>query len=72
MNEWLMDIGRFAAQLTILTLVLGIVIAVLARARSEAGSDRLRLRIEELNQRYEHRRRRLAWRLPNPACASAC
>lgn len=60
MNEWLMDIGRFAAQLLILTVVLGMVIAVLARARSEAGSDRLRLRIEELNQRYEYRRRRLA------------
>ncbi|MBZ0330435.1 protease SohB [Halomonas sp. ANAO-440] len=65
MNEWLLDIGRFTAQLTILLLLVGVVVVIVARARSEGG-DRLRLRIEELNRRHEYRRRRLALAASEP------
>ncbi|EWH01222.1 protease SohB [Halomonas sp. BC04] len=65
MNEWLLDIGRFTAQLTILLLLVGVVVVIVARARSESG-DRLRMRIEELNRRHEYRRRRLALAASEP------
>ncbi len=65
MNEWLLDIGRFTAQLTILLLLVGVVVVIVARARSEGG-DRLRMRIEELNRRHEYRRRRLALAASEP------
>lgn len=61
-----MDIGRFTAQLTIFLLLVGFVVIIIARARSEGG-DRLRMRIEELNHRYEHRRRRLALAASEPS-----
>jgi serine protease SohB len=64
-NEWLMDIGRFLAQLMLLVLVIGLVVAVIARMRSEGG-ERLRLRLEELNDRREYRRRRLTLAATEP------
>lgn len=60
-----MDIGRFTAQLTVLILLVGIVVIIVARARSEGG-DRLRMRIEELNRRHEYRRRRLTLAASEP------
>ncbi|PMR77445.1 protease SohB [Billgrantia endophytica] len=65
MNEWLMDIGRFTAQLVVLILLVGFMVAIFTRAKREGG-DRLRLRIEELNDRYEYRRRRLALAASEP------
>ncbi|MCC5884355.1 MAG: protease SohB [Halomonas sp.] len=59
MNEWLMDIGRFIIQMSILTILVVMVIVVVARIKSESGG-RTRLRVEELNERLETRRRRLA------------
>ncbi|RDB43357.1 protease SohB [Halomonas sp. DQ26W] len=59
MNEWLMDIGRFTAQLAVLIFLVGLVVVIFARVRRD-GDNRRRLRIEELNQCQESRRRRLA------------
>ncbi|WP_104204160.1 protease SohB [Billgrantia saliphila] len=66
MNEWLMDLGRFTAQLTILTLLVVAAVALIARARSESG-ERLRLRVDELNRQREYRRRRLALAATEPS-----
>jgi serine protease SohB len=64
-NEWLVDVGRFTAQVTILILFVGAVAVMFARAR-RGGDSRRRLRIEELNQGYESRRRRLALAASEP------
>ncbi|KAA0013528.1 protease SohB [Billgrantia pellis] len=66
MNEWLMDLGRFAVQVTILTLLVLAAVALIARARSESG-ERLRLRVDELNRQREYRRRRLALAATEPS-----
>ena len=58
MNEWWLDIGRFVVQMSILTLLIVAAIIVIARIRNATGG-RTRLRLEELNEQLEHRRRRL-------------
>lgn len=58
MSEWLTDYGMFVAQALTLVAVAVLLIALVMRMRSEVG-DRTRLRIEELNERYLQRRRRL-------------
>ncbi len=57
-TEWLTDYGMFLAQALTLLVVAALVIALVARVRHES-SDRTRLCIEELNERYLQRRRRL-------------
>ncbi|MGM0534973.1 MAG: protease SohB [Pseudomonadota bacterium] len=61
MNEWLTEFGMFVAQLLTLVVVIGLVVAVVLRARGETG-ERTRLRLEELNgtRRSRHRRMQLA------------
>ncbi|MCE8031764.1 MAG: protease SohB [Halomonas sp.] len=66
MNEWLMDMGRFVVQMSILTLLVMVVVLVIAKVRNEAG-ERVRLRVEELNGRLEYRRRRLALAASEPS-----
>lgn len=65
MNEWLMDMGRFVVQTSILTLLVVIAVMVIVRIKSEAG-ERVRLRIDELNERHEYRRRRLTLAATEP------
>ncbi|QOR38831.1 protease SohB [Billgrantia diversa] len=65
MNEWLMDMGRFVVQTSILTLLVVIAVIVIARIKSEAG-ERVRLRVDELNERLEYRRRRLTLAATEP------
>ncbi|MFW3616003.1 protease SohB [Billgrantia antri] len=65
MNEWLMDMGRFVVQMSILTLLIVVAVVVVARIRNEAG-ERVRLRIDELNDRLEYRRRRLVLAATEP------
>lgn len=66
MNEWLMDIVRFIIQMSILTLLVVVVVMVFSRLKSEPG-QRVRLRVEELNNRLEYRRRRLALAATEPS-----
>nr|WP_275298080.1 protease SohB [Halomonas campisalis] len=66
----MLDIGMFVVQLMILVLAVGLavglVVAVIARVRGEGG-ERMRLRLEELNQSREYRRRRLALAATEPS-----
>jgi serine protease SohB len=64
-NEWLMDIGRFIVQMSILTLLVVVAVMVIARIKGETG-ERVRLKVEELNERLEYRRRRLALAATEP------
>ncbi|MGR2737036.1 protease SohB [Billgrantia sp. Q4P2] len=66
MNEWLMDMGRFVVQMSILTLLVVVAVVVIARIKSEAG-ERVRLRVDELNDRLEYRRRRLTMAATEPS-----
>jgi serine protease SohB len=65
-NEWLMDIGRFVVQMSLLTLLVAIAVMVIVRIKSESGG-RTRLRVEELNDNLEYRRRRLALAATEPS-----
>ncbi|WP_163557203.1 protease SohB [Halomonas sp. NO4] len=65
MEEWLTELGLFVAQLVVLALIVGLALAAIARFRGE-GSERLRLRVEQLNDRREYRRRRLALAASEP------
>ncbi|GGX78548.1 protease SohB [Litchfieldella qijiaojingensis] len=58
MTDWLTDYGLFLAKALTLLAVVGLIIALVARVRGEPG-ERVRLRIEDLNERYLQRRRRL-------------
>lgn len=58
MGDWLADFGLFLAQLTSLVVIVGLAAVVVARLRSEAGSDS-RLKLEELNRGRDDRKRRL-------------
>lgn len=58
MGDWLADFGLFLAQLTSLVVIVGLAVTVVARLRSEAGSDS-RLKLEELNRGRDDRKRRL-------------
>nr|WP_255777299.1 protease SohB [Halomonas desiderata] len=64
-NEWLMDIGRFIVQMSVLTLLVVVAVVVIARIKGE-GRDRTRLKVEELNDRLEYRRRRLTLAATEP------
>ena len=65
MNEWLMDIGRFIVQMSVLTLLVVVAVVIIARIKGE-GRDRTRLKVEELNDRLEYRRRRLTLAATEP------
>ncbi|UYG09602.1 protease SohB [Halomonas sp. M4R1S46] len=58
MNEWLTDYGMFLAQLLAVAGITLVVILVVMRARGAEG-ERVRLRVEELNDSRRRRRRRL-------------
>nr|WP_299241522.1 protease SohB [uncultured Halomonas sp.] len=57
MKEWLAEYGMFLAQVVTLALVVGVLIALIGKARGQ--EEHSRLRIEELNKRLRHRQRRL-------------
>nr|WP_267956324.1 protease SohB [Halomonas sp. MCCC 1A17488] len=61
-----MDMGRFVVQVSVLTLLVVVTVVVIARIKSEAG-ERVRLRVDELNNRLEYRRRRLALAATEPS-----
>ncbi|MGJ7456980.1 protease SohB [Halomonas sp. RA08-2] len=58
MNDWLADFGMFLAQLVSLVVIIALAVALVARLRGEA-TDRTRLRLDELNDTRDYRRRRL-------------
>ncbi|MDN3555041.1 protease SohB [Halomonas maura] len=58
MNEWLTDYGMFLAQLLAVAGITLLAVLVVMRARGAEG-ERVRLRIEELNDSRRRRRRRL-------------
>ena len=58
MNEWLTDYGMFLAQLLAVAGITLLVVLVVMRARGAEG-ERVRLRVEELNDSRRRRRRRL-------------
>ncbi|WP_404297507.1 protease SohB [Halomonas sp.] len=58
MNEWLADFGMFLAQLVSLVVIIVLAVALVTRLRGEA-TDRTRLRLDELNNTRDYRRRRL-------------
>ncbi|MCA1770816.1 MAG: S49 family peptidase [Halomonas sp.] len=58
MNDWLADFGMFLAQLVSLVVIIVLAVALVARLRGEA-TDRTRLRLDELNDTRDYRRRRL-------------
>ncbi len=64
MSEWLLEIGRFIVQVSFIVLLVAIVAILFARLKGEPG--RTRLRLEELNERVEQRRRRLAMAAAEP------
>src|SRR5690554_8102607 len=49
MNDWLADFGMFLAQLLSLVVIVGLIVAMVARVRGET-TNRTRLRIDELNE----------------------
>lgn len=65
MGDWLADFGMFMAQLLLLVAIIGLIVALLARARGGAA-ERTRLRIDELNATRDHRRRRLTLAASEP------
>jgi serine protease SohB len=58
MNDWLADFGMFLAQLVSLVVIIALAVALVARVRGEGG-ERSRLRLDELNDTRDYRRRRL-------------
>ena len=64
MSEWLLEIGRFVVQVSFIVLLVAIVAILFARLKGE--SSRTRLRLEELNERMDQRRRRLAMAAAEP------
>ncbi|MFG6177236.1 protease SohB [Halomonas sp. THAF12] len=58
MNEWLTDFGMFLAQLVAVVVIVTLGVLVVMRARGGDG-ERVRLRVEELNDDRRRRRRRL-------------
>ena len=65
MNDWLADFGMFLAQLVSLVVIIALVVALVARVRGEVG-DRSRLRLDELNDARDYRRRRLTLAASEP------
>jgi serine protease SohB len=65
MNDWLSNFGLFLAQVLSLVVIIGLVVAVLARVRGESA-DRTRLRLDELNHARDYRRRRLTLAASEP------
>ncbi|MFO7647827.1 MULTISPECIES: protease SohB [Halomonas] len=65
MSEWLSDFGMFLAQLVSLVVIVGLAVAVGVRARGEGG-EKTRLRLEELNEARDYRRRRLTLAASEP------
>lgn len=57
MNEWLADYGMFLAKLVTLAVVILVFLTLAVRGKSKGQHSRLR--IEELNDRYRDRQRRL-------------
>lgn len=64
MSEWLLEIGHFVVQVSFIVLLVAIVAILLVRLKGE--SSRTRLRLEEMNERMEQRRRRLAMAATEP------
>lgn len=60
-----MDILRFIVQVSMLALLVVVAVIIVARIKGETG-ERVRLKIEELNERLEKRRRRLALAATEP------
>lgn len=56
MSDWLFDYGLFLAQVVTLAVAIGALIVLGTR---RGGEERSRLRVEELNTRYQSRQRRL-------------
>ncbi|MFN2332013.1 MAG: protease SohB [Halomonas sp.] len=65
MNDWLADFGMFLAQLVSLVVIIVLAVALVARLRGEA-TDRTRLRLDELNDTRDYRRRRLTMAASDP------
>ncbi|MBB3332371.1 serine protease SohB [Halomonas campaniensis] len=65
MSEWLSDFGMFLAQLVSLVVIVGLAVAVGVRTRGEGG-EKMRLRLEELNEARDYRRRRLTLAASEP------
>src|SRR5690554_275638 len=65
MNDWLADFGMFLAQLLSLVVIVGLIVAMVARVRGET-TNRTRLRIDELNDARDFRRRRLTLAASEP------
>lgn len=57
MSDWFAEYGMFLAKALSLAIVVVLVIAIAARARGK--NESARLRVEELNERYRSRQRRL-------------
>ena len=58
MNEWITEIGTFVVQTTIVMLLIGIGLLLMARTKQDKESD-LKLHIEPLNEQRRRRGRRL-------------
>ncbi|XKE47348.1 protease SohB [Halomonas organivorans] len=58
MNEWLTEYGMFLAQLVAVVAVVTLAVMLVMRARTAEG-ERVRLKLEELNETRRRRRRRL-------------
>ena len=65
MNDWLADFGMFLAQLVSLVVIIALAVALVARVRGEVG-DRSRLRLDELNDARDYRRRLLTLAASEP------
>ena len=65
MSDWLADFGMFLAQLVSLVVIIALAVALVARVRSE-HTDRTRLRLDELNDTRDFRRRRLTLAASEP------
>lgn len=58
MNEWIAEIGTFIVQTTIVMVLVGLGLLLIARTKQHKESD-LKLHIEPLNDQRRHRERRL-------------
>ncbi len=65
MSDWFADFGMFLAQLVSLVVIIALAVALVARLRGEA-TDRTRLRLDELNDTRDYRRRRLTLAASEP------
>ena len=65
MSDWLADFGMFLAQLVSLVVIVSLAVALVARIRGEQV-DRTRLRLDELNDTRDFRRRRLTLAASEP------